>query len=459
MALYNTLNDEQKVIFDKCIDGRDNILCTGVGGTGKTYLLNAIIERFKSDDIKKTVAVTASTGVAAYGIGGITVHKFAGVGIPSNDITDMIKKARRGASYRYWRDTDILIIDEISMLQPSFFDILFNIAQAIRQSTSVFGGIRLLVFGDFLQLPPVSKDAQHTFVFETPSWNKMNFKVVQLGTIMRQQDNEFGRVLSSIRLGKSSSQIEEFISSLSRDVPYNDGIDAVRLFSLKKLVEEYNTAKLDQITKKIYSYRSRDTGDIGTLRQCPAQNTLNLKEGAQVMIIRNLSTNIVNGSLGRIVGFKYLAGSFYPEVDITMRDGSITRMIISNTTWETRDPMGKVTSCRVQIPLIHAWAITIHKSQGQSIPRLYVDMNGIFEYGQAYVALSRAIDPTKLQVVNFSTDKIKVNHKAVEFYNRLDTQEGDATNVALTTSSTWDPSQVSLQEAMSDLAIKGDNKD
>jgi ATP-dependent DNA helicase PIF1 len=451
------LNEEQQTIFRECIHGESSIFCTGRGGTGKSSVTESVIRYFRNMEIEGThqIAVTASTGIAAYLIRGITLHRFAGVGITEDNRVEMHRKATRGKSAQYWRKTDILIIDEISMISAQFFDNLSYVGQRMRNSDKPFGGMRLLMFGDFLQLPPVSKhDTRVSRVFEGNAWKEMSPKVFTLNKIMRQQDEVFTEMVSKLRLGKCTNDVCDYFQSLSRDIEYYDGIEPVRLYSLRKTTDEYNLSKLDQITAQARTYESIDKGDQRSLKQCPAPETLKLKAGCQVMLTRNLGKSAVNGSIGTLIGFKYVSESrsSQPLVKFVNHDGEPFTMSVPRCVWETVAPNGSVMSSRNQVPLILAWAITIHKSQGQTIPRLHVDLNRVFECGQAYVALSRCTDPSSLQVVGFSKDIVKVDPACLNYYEPV--TEYPATSVARSTQERWDNNQADTLMMLGHLSIQ-----
>lgn len=422
--IKQSLNEEQQQVFDECVNGEGSVFCTGQGGTGKSWLLECIVRYFKKFplDNGKLLAVTASTGVAAFVIKGITLHRFAGVGIEETNLSAMISRASRGPSKMYWRDTGVLVIDEVSMVSATFFENLSLLAKSIRNSSAPFGGLRLIMFGDFLQLPPISKiDHPSTRIFHTDAWAELRPKVMELRQIVRQTDPKFIKILSEIRYGICTDETEKYIQDLDRDIEYDDSIDPVKLFARKNTTEAYNIMMLDALTGQGVSYRSIDSGDLASLRQCPAPHTLLLKEGCQVMVIRNLSDSIVNGSIGTVVGFETSPSTFVkkPNVRLTMPDGTSTVVTIGRVAWETIAPNGSVIASRVQFPLILAWAVTIHKSQGQTLPRVSVDMSGVFEVAQVYVALSRCSDPTNLSVSNFSKHLVMAAESCVRFYQEL----------------------------------------
>ena len=456
-SIAANLNQEQVAIFKECIHGSSSVFCTGRGGTGKSSVTESVIRYFRDGQFEgeHQIAVTASTGIAAYLIRGITLHRFAGVGIMEDNKVEMHRKATRGKSAQYWRKTDVLVIDEISMISAQFFDNLSYVAQKMRHSDEPFGGIRLLMFGDFLQLPPVSKkDMRVPRVFEGDVWKQLSPKVFTLNKIMRQQDGVFTDMVSKVRLGKCTSDVCDYFESLSRDIEYYDGIEPVRLYSLRKTTDEYNQSQLDKINASTKIYESIDRGDEKSLLQCPAPKTLKLKSGCQVMLTRNLGKSAVNGSIGTLIGFKYVSDmrSFQPLVKFVGHDGQSFTMSVPRCTWETVAPTGVVMSSRTQVPLILAWAITIHKSQGQTIPRLYVDLNRVFECGQAYVALSRCTDPSCLQVIGFNKDIVKVDLNCLNYYDPI--PEYPATSVARSTQERWDNNQADTLMMLGQLSIQ-----
>jgi ATP-dependent DNA helicase PIF1 len=467
--IKRSLNQDQQTVFEECIHGHGSVFCTGQGGTGKSWLLECIVRYYREFPLQqnKLLAVTASTGIAAFLIKGMTLHRFAGVGIEETNIGAMIQRASRGASKTYWTTTSILIIDEISMISATFFENLSLVAQNLRSSNEAFGGIRLIMFGDFLQLPPISKiDHSSTRVFHTDAWHELDPKVMELRQMVRQSDPEFIRILSEIRYGVCSDEAEHYIQQLDREVSYSDGIEAVKLFAKKNTTEAYNESMLQILDTEIVNYRSVDTGDASSLRQCPAPQILKLKKGSQVMVIRNISNNIVNGSVGTVTGFEMHPSSFIkkPKVMLVMPDGTSSTIIIGRVTWETIAPNGRVIASRVQFPLILAWAVTIHKSQGQTMPRVTVDMSGVFETGQAYVAMSRCTSPTNLRVLNFNKHLVMAAPSCVTFYHQLNAasdssdlpvyvderqqdnppeySEDSATDVAEATEQAWDRTTV-----------------
>lgn len=424
--VYDLLNAQQRQVLDAWNNTTDNIFCTGHGGTGKSWLLECIVKSIRSSGArmsgrKPVVAVTAPTGTAAFNVRGITIHRFAGVGTETENIGRMIARASVGNKRKLWQETDVLIIDEISMVSGIFFSNLYAMAQEIRNSSEPFGGIRVLIFGDFLQLPPPTGYKFRAFrAFECEAWRNCNMSVFLLTQTVRQTNAEFIGILNCIRIGLCNDSVSNYIKSLSRAVDYDDGIEPVKLFARKKPVEAFNIEKLSLIEEQTHIFLANDTGTSTSLNACPAPRILELKIGAKVMLTRNLTSDLVNGSIGTVKGFTEIDDIEVPVVDMIGEAGKIRETVVTRVSWETVGPNGAIIARRIQVPLILAWAVTIHKAQSTTIPRLFVNMSGIFESGQAYVALSRCQSPDNLQVINFSPESIKADAQSVEFYNNLE---------------------------------------
>lgn len=421
-TVYASLNREQRNVFDECINGSDNVFCTGQGGTGKSWLLECVVRYFREYRKDTRVAVTASTGIASFNIGGMTFHRFVGAGIEEDDVCAMHSRACEGMSKRYWTDTHVLIVDEVSMISAKFFENASCVGSMIRENTNPFGGIRVLMFGDFLQLPPVSRGCDpERRVFHTDVWSCMDPKIMQLTSVVRQSNDMFKDVLSGVRYGICTELAQEFILSLDRHVKYEDDIEPVRLFARRDMTDTFNETKLATLPGDEHVFHSIDKGNTTLLKQCPAPKSLSLKVGCQVIVIRNIDSTLVNGSVGTVIGFTKEEDDALvkPVVKFTdFKDGYFERTI-GRVPWESVAPNGTVLASRKQYPLILSWAITIHRSQGATIPRLCIDMSGIFEVGQAYVALSRCPNPRNLQVVNFNPRYVVASRACVHFYQEI----------------------------------------
>jgi ATP-dependent DNA helicase PIF1 len=467
-------NAVQTQIIEAWSNTTDNIFCTGHGGTGKSWVLHKLSSMARSR--QQMVTITAPTGAAAFSIGGVTINKFAGIGIETENIGKMIAMASTDRNAPAWKNTDVLIIDEISMVSAIFFENLNLIAKTIRECNLPFGGIRLVLLGDFLQLPPVSKgNSRATRAFECDAWEECQMRTYVLTETMRQTDSEFISNLSKIRIGLCDDETARYFESLSRPIEYDDGVEAVKLFALRRYVDIYNQERLSRIDSPLRCLVASDKGPVSALVHCPVPRELNLKKGCQVMIVRNLSDSLVNGTIGTLTGFRTIDGDKSPVVDVIRSDGSIKKTLINKVDWQSMDMNGNVLATRVQFPLILAWAVTIHKAQGKTIPRLYVDMAGIFEAGQAYVALSRCSSPKDLQVSNFSAELIKADPLCVAFHNRLmgteveflelppsydfgESTDTGATNVAESTHGQWDNTTVNTELMLGRLSIQSDQE-
>jgi ATP-dependent DNA helicase PIF1 len=399
-----------------------NLFLTGCAGTGKTLLISTYV---KEVQYNKIVAVTATTGTAAILLNGTTFHSYLGIGTGDSPIDILLREIKRKKFIvKRWLDLDVLIIDEISMLSPELFDKLELIARSLRPSRKPFGGIQLILTGDFLQLPNVSQ--KDMFCFNAESWERcIGDNVMYLDINFRQQeDNVFQGCLAEVRNGVLSEKTLALLKSRENAVLNNEhGIMPTKIYSLNRDVDrenetqnnllfeknpdlEYTEYVLDyQVHKKVYSVEEK------IRKSCNAQISVELCKGSQVMLLYNMDieSKLVNGSRGIIIGFE----DDNPVVKFL--DGQVKT--IPRKIWEIEED-NEVVITVSQIPLKLAYATTVHKSQGATIDYAEVNMEGIFEYGQAYVALSRVKSLGGLSIKNFDPTVIKSHPKVVEFYSK-----------------------------------------
>ncbi|KUL91001.1 hypothetical protein ZTR_00622 [Talaromyces verruculosus] len=470
------LSEEQKAVLEAVVDRQKSIFFTGSAGTGKSVLMREIIKKLRDKYRKEPdrVAVTASTGLAACHIEGVTLHSFAGIGLGKEPAKELVKKVRKNQKARNrWLRTKVLIVDEVSMVDGDLFDKLEEIARSIRNNGRPFGGIQLVVTGDFFQLPPVpetsARDAK--FAFDAATWNTSIQHTILLTHVFRQKDPVFAEMLNQMRLGKITPQTTEAFKKLSRPLDFHDDLDATELFPTRAEVENANSVRMSRLSGEVMVFHAQDSGSIQDvqmrdrlLANCMAPPVIHLKKGAQVMLIKNMEDNLVNGSLGKIVAFMDEATFDYyrnnedeftgdnkdgedgddaaaknrkklralahkegaistsrkwPLVCFTQPDGTERHLLCQPETWKIELPNGEIQAQRSQVPLILAWALSIHKAQGQTLPRVKVDLGRVFEKGQAYVALSRATSQAGLQVTGFEPRKVMVHPKVIEFYSKL----------------------------------------
>lgn len=389
----------------------ENVFVTGQAGVGKTHLLNNLVSYLKKKRRKYELA--ASTGVAAINIKGTTVHRLFGIGI-SNSISDyedainresifygMIKKAHRRIE-----EADVIIIDEISMISASLLELLHHVCSEATGKLKPFGGKQVIIFGDFLQLPPINDK----FAFESDLWKYAKFTNFYLTEVFRQHDDGFIDVLSKIREGDIDENITNFLSSKIQ--PDINTYDYTKLYARNEAVDKENSRLLDQLVGKTETYKAEVRGSNSIIKKMITPETLTLKIGAKVMsTVNHEKLAYVNGSLGIVtnVNKKY--------VEVKFDNGFKEK--IYHYEWEEYDGQDIVATFK-QIPLKLAYAITIHKSQGQTIDGdLFIDANGIFEEGQLYVALSRVRDHHRLVISNLNNEMFKTNLKAKQFYDGL----------------------------------------
>ncbi|OJD28986.1 mitochondrial dna helicase [Diplodia corticola] len=439
-----SLTEEQQIVLDLVLREGKSIFFTGPAGTGKSFLLRKIIEAVEIKHITdmETVAVTASTGIAATHIRGQTLHSFTGIGLGNDTVEELIVKIWKSKKIKHrWTAVKVLILDEVSMIDARLFDKLERIAREVRRNELPFGGIQLVVAGDFFQLPPVAKGQEAQFAFEAKSWARTIEHTIGLTHVFRQKDPIFSSMLNEMREGRLSFDSIQQLKQLSRPLRLTGGLEASNLFALCAEVNMANHSRLDQLPGEVRTYTSQDWGtkDEKTreklLAGCITPRVLRVKKGAQVMLTRNLFRPLVNGSLGQIMDFEEGSGSEiqYPRVRFTCIDGAVREILCTPETWIIEEPppsSGKrpnektrVLAGRRQVPLILAWALSIHKAQGQSLDFVRVDLTNVFERHQAYVALSRATTMEGLQVLNFDPKKVLAHERVKAFYKTLSTTD------------------------------------
>ncbi len=385
-----------------------SVLLTGPAGSGKTFVLNQFIKLSKYDG--KHVSVTATTGLAATHLGGTTIHSWSGMGIHdsmSPGFVDHISKSRREIIEK----TDVLIIDEISMLHDFRLDMVDEICRVVRKKDEPFGGIQLIMSGDFFQLPPINRGDSRAggFVVNSEVWRDLDPVICYLQEQHRQDDEKLLEILNAIRAGDVRRHHAETL--LARAEVFPDDLEQLtELHTVNIDVDKINEAKLATIEGDEITYSQTTTGSEsyveGLQRSVLAPAQLKVKKGALVMAVKNSpDRKYVNGSIGTIVDFEPYTD--YPIVEF--RNGKEVSMVPD--TWEQRDGDKKRASI-TQIPLRLAWAITIHKSQGMTLDAARIDLRKAFVEGMGYVALSRVKNLNNLYLTGINQMALKVSEDA-----------------------------------------------
>lgn len=392
-----------------------NVYLTGTAGSGKTYVLNKYITYLKSKHI--CVGITASTGVAATHINGITINSWAGVGIKKDldqkDIQELIKW--RHLRKRFY-PAKVLIIDEVSMLSDYTFNLVDRICKAFKSDPRPFGGMQVVLCGDFFQLPPVSNDtAPAKPIYTTELWNKLVLKMCYLDKEYRQNDQHFLHVLRQIR-NNTVTQME--INALAARLykPLQGDIPPTKLFTHNGDVNTINARELAKLSNKEHTYHMQSRGNpfiVENMRKNSlAPETLVLKKGAVVMFVKNnFEKGYVNGTTGKVIDFSERG---YPVIETVDKQ----EIIASPVEWGI-DAGPEDKAVIRQVPLRLAWAITVHKSQGMSLDMAEIDLGRPFTPGMGYVALSRVKNLLGIRLLGLNKRALEIDKDVLALDNEL----------------------------------------
>lgn len=401
-----------------------HVYLTGAAGAGKTYVLNQYINHLKWNNVH--AGITASTGIAATHINGMTIHSWSGLGIKDSlnedDIARLKEKPYLQTKFAH---TKVLIIDEISMLHGYRLDMVDRLCRAFTYRDIPFGGMQVVMCGDFFQLPPITRgDEDGSFAYKAAVWNEMDLKVCYLSEQHRQSEDGILTVLNTIRSGMTNEDTLDLLRSrYHKDV--EGAVTPTRLYTHNIDVDSINVKHLGEIAGTSHQYITESKGvpELCEIlkKSCLAPEKLVLKKGASVMFVKNnYDKGYVNGTIGIVTGFE--KGTGYPL--ITLKDER--EIVAAPEMWTVQDE-GTVKAQITQVPLRLAWAITIHKSQGMSLDAAEIDLSKSFVPGMGYVALSRVKSLDGMKLTGFNHMALQINQEVLqvdyEFMSRSEKSE------------------------------------
>ena len=405
----------------KLMKAGESVFLTGSAGAGKTYTLNQYINYLKAR--KVPVAITASTGIAATHMNGMTIHTWAGIGIKDALSDDDLKRMKeRKYLKEHLENAQVLIIDEISMLHAKQLNLVNQVLKYFKESDEAFGGIQVIAAGDFFQLPPVGRNDEKNrdkFCFMSNAWVEAKFRVCYLTEQHRQDDSALNDILNAIR---AQDIRPEHIRALQQTKKQDIGETFTRLYTHNMDVDNINYQHLNEIKGDGHQFVAVTGGNdklIETLKSSVrAPEELTLKLHAKVMFVKNnFDMGYINGSMGEVIGFEEdgTIGGMLPKVKLT--DGTV--LVVEPETWSVDNDAGKTIASLEQVPLRLAWAITIHKSQGMTLEAAEINLSHTFEKGQGYVALSRLKSINGLRLLGFNDQALELDSLAIKSDRRF----------------------------------------
>lgn len=394
-----------------------NVYLTGAAGAGKTYLLNQYIAYLEDNNVP--VGITASTGIAATHMQGITIHSWSGIGINSEMTDEELQAvAKKSHVKRKILEARVLIIDEVSMLSGDQLNLIDQICRLVRDPFQSFGGLQVVLSGDFFQLPPISRYGEQPPmpVYASEAWKGLDLAVCYLAEQHRQEDDVFLQILNTIRDNVLDAELLKHLNARTGPDAELSRSSITRLYTHNANVDTENWKELQKLPGEVRKYKMESRGPANLVaslqRGCLAPEELHLKIGAVVMFVKNnFEVGYVNGTLGEVVDFD---PNGIPVIET--HDGkTITPEAAS---WKVQEG-GETLAELLQLPLRLAWAITVHKSQGMSLDAASMDLRKAFTPGMGYVALSRVKSLSGLHLHGYNDHALAVDQRVLHFDSEL----------------------------------------
>lgn len=394
-----------------------NVFITGSAGTGKTYLLNQYINYLKQRKIYPSIV--ASTGIAASHLNGQTLHSFFALGI-RDSVDEYFIDSLMDKKYLRERFSklDILIIDEVSMIAPEIFSSMDEILKAFKASRLPFGGVQVIISGDFFQLPPISREPKEKrFAWQSPSWKDLDLKTCYLNEKYRQDDDVLIRILDEIRSGA----VSDFTHNVFRERYHKDlgtDITPTKLYTHNIDIDKINAQELEKLPGEAKNFAYSSKGNKSNIEKIfksslVLENLLLKKDAVVIFIKNNPEQGYLNGTTGVVTGF---TNSDSMPIVQTSTGRTIT---LERDDWSIENSSGTVTATVTQVPLRLAWAMTIHKSQGMTLDAAEIDLSKAFEVGQGYVALSRLKNIEGLKLLGINDIALQVDPLILKIDDRI----------------------------------------